>query len=104
MSESQFDQEKAKLRGMNEMEMKIDIPSQFSDDASLKKKIYESANVLQVPTVENDCMKFCGKTVANGCCLLMTLKIENPASLTINCEKIVIGNMLAKEIKKAFEK
>ena len=45
MSESQFDQEKAKLRGMNEMEMKIDIPSQFSDDASLKKKIYESANV-----------------------------------------------------------
>ena len=104
MSESQFDQEKAKLRGMNEMEMKIDIPSQFSDEASIKKKIYESANVLQVPTVENDSMKFCGKTVANGCCLLMTLKIEKPASLTINCEKIVIGNMLAKEIKKAFEK
>ena len=48
MSESQFDQEKAKLRGMNEMEMKIDIPSQFSDEASIKTFLQISAELTKI--------------------------------------------------------
>ena len=109
MSEIVFDQKKSKLRGMNEMEVDFELPSQFSNDEGIKKKIYESVNVLQVPMVEtgNGSMKFAGKTVANEClCLITFQKVgsSSKARLIINCEKMVIGNMLAKEVKNAFEK
>ena len=90
---------------MNEMEMKFKLPSQYADESGIKKKIYESVNVLQVPNIDGDCFKFAGKTIANQCLVLLTFRNDaNEAHLIINCEKIVIGNMLAKEVKKAFEK
>ena len=108
MSEIVFNQKKAKLRGMNEMEVDFELPSQFSDDEGIKRKIYESVNVLQVPMVETGSggLKFAGKTVSNECLCLITFQRagSGKARLIINCEKIVIGNMLAKEVKNAFEK
>ena len=108
MSEIVFDQKKSKLRGMNEMEVDFELPSQFSDDEGIKRKIYESVNVLQVPMVETGSggLKFAGKTVSNECLCLITFQRagSGKARLIINCEKIVIGNMLAKEVKNAFEK
>ena len=48
MPESLFDQEKVKLKGMNQVDTNFDLPSAYSDEAGIKKKIYETANVVQV--------------------------------------------------------
>ncbi len=102
--ESVFEQERAKLRGMNEVEVKFDIPSAASDEATIKKRVYETANVMQVPSLESGSLKFAGTTVANKSWVLMNLKhLEGKATLTVNCEKIVIGSMLAKEIRQSLE-
>ena len=48
MPESLFDQEKLKLTGMNEVDDSFELPSALSDEAGIKKRIYEVANVVQV--------------------------------------------------------
>ena len=104
MPESVFDQEKNKLKGMNEVDANFKLPSAFSDDAGIRKKIYEIANLIQVPTLESGLMKFSGQTTGNKYLVLVSLKLnDGQAVLNVNCEKIVIGNMLVKEIKSAFE-
>jgi AP-3 complex subunit beta len=111
MPAASFDQERSKLRGMNEVGVSFSLPDTCADEAGIKKKIYEVANVLQVPNiavVESEAgggsLNFAGQTTAAKCLVLVTLKIkEKAAELTINCEKIVIGSMLAKELKTAFE-
>ena len=89
----------------SKIDLKFDLPSVSSDEAGIKKKVYETANVLQVPTLHPTELKFAGSTTANQCLVLMTLKVDSEgkkAALTVNCEKIVIGNMLAKEMAKAL--
>ena len=64
---------------------------------------------FQVPSVweaSGDMMlKFAGKTTATSSLVLLTFLRHGSksAKLTVNCDKIVIGNMLVKEIKQAFE-
>ena len=52
-------------------------------------------------------LKFAGQTLATKALVLVTVKMTGGESggvgLVINCEKMVIGSMLAKEIKKALE-
>ena len=50
-------------------------------------------------------LKFAGKTTATSSLVLLTFLRHGSksAKLTVNCDKIVIGNMLVKEIKQAFE-
>ena len=105
MPENQFNQESSKLRGMNETAIKIEVPSANANEEIVKRKIYEGCNVLQVPSMEDGVMKFAGKTLSTGSLLLLQAKLSNTElALTINCEKIVIGNMLAKELKQILEK
>ena len=110
MPENIFNLELGKLRGMNETTSKVDsLPSAESDEATIRKKIYNITNVLQVPSAtfaEDKVLKFAGQSLASKSIVLISVKMEesdNSAMITINCEKIVIGNMLAKEIKKCLE-
>ena len=107
MPESLFDQEKNKLKGMNEVDATFELPSALSDEAGIKKKVYETANVVQVPSVLESgdlTIKFAGRTTATSSYVLLTLvKQGTDAKVSVNCDKIVIGSMLVKEIKKAFE-
>ena len=48
-------------------------------------------------------MLFAGKTVSGGSLVLLSLGLGTMV-LTVNTEKIVLGNMLVKEIKTALEK
>lgn len=48
-------------------------------------------------------MLFAGQTVSGGSLVLLSLGLENLV-VTVNTEKIVLGNMLLKEIKAAVEK
>ena len=102
MSEANFDQERGKLRGMNEVETTIELPIAHSDDASVKKRIYENGNLLQVPSLESNVLKFAGHTNSNKHVIL--LSIESGKKLTVNCEKMVMGSMLSKEIKSALQR
>ena len=111
ISGNDFEQRASKLRGMNEVEVAlVNVPSATSDEASVKKRIYEAANVLQVPNVNDEdedelLLRFAGLTLATKSHLLLTVKIASDGNgrIVVNCEKIVVGNMMAKEMKKALE-
>jgi AP-3 complex subunit beta len=50
-------------------------------------------------------LKFAGQTLASKSLVLVQIKLgdTSDAEIVINCEKIVIGSMLVKEIKKLLE-
>ena len=100
ISEATFDQERAKLRGMNEVEASVELPPAHADDASVKKRVYEAANVLQVPSIDSSLLRFAGLTNSNNYVILLT--IEKGQKIIVNCEKMVMSSMLLKEIKTAL--
>eukprot|EP00090_Calanus_glacialis_P025590 TRINITY_DN4005_c0_g1_i1.p1 TRINITY_DN4005_c0_g1~~TRINITY_DN4005_c0_g1_i1.p1 ORF type:complete len:1074 (-),score=457.80 TRINITY_DN4005_c0_g1_i1:225-3446(-) len=103
MSQMAFTQEQAKLSGMNEATGRISLPSTHSDAKSVRQRIYNTANILQVPSGDTDHLLFAGQTVSGGSLVLLSLGLDTMV-LTVNTEKIVLGNMLVKEIKTALEK
>jgi AP-3 complex subunit beta len=106
MPDSVFISEMGKLRGMNETTATAKLSPVAANPEAVKRRIYAATNVLLVPsaTDEADVLKFSGQTLATKALVLISVKLaEGEARLTINCEKLVIGSMLAKEIKKALE-
>jgi AP-3 complex subunit beta len=108
MPETLFNAEIAKLRGMNETSTTVTLPSANANADTIRKKIYECSNVLQVPSSDDAVLKFAGKTLASKSLVLVQVKIleesgTTKADIGINCEKIVVGSMLAKELKKHLE-
>ena len=88
-----------KLSGMNENSASISIDS--PDAETIQKAVVTMANVLQVPSSDNNSHLFAGKTVHSGSPLLVSLKVsEKKAKIKVNCEKMVIGSMLLRDIKK----
>ncbi len=53
-----------------------------------------------VPPPDHPVHRFAGRTVTSGSLVLVTVatKEEGAAQLTVNCEKMVIGTMLVKDI------
>ena len=90
-----------KLTGMNENTGTVDLPDVNLEPKSLCNKIYETANVLQVGGSEENRYRFAGKTIVSGSDVLVTVKIgdDNKAKITVNCDKMVIGSMLMKDLK-----
>jgi len=104
LPENAFNQEQSKLRGMNETSAEAELPSAHADEDSIKKRIYQAANVIQVPSTEEGVIKFAAQTLTSRSLALVRLTTDGTATkLTINCEKIVVGSMLAKELKEALE-
>ncbi len=104
MPEAVFNEHRAKLGGMNETETSASLPSAASDEQSVRQKVYEAANVLQVPSSDQGVLKFAGKTMASQALVLVTVRVEGAgAEVGINCEKMVVGSMLAKELKAKLE-
>jgi len=103
MSQMAFTQEQAKLSGMNEATGSVSLPSTACDAKSVTQRIYQAANVLQVPSGDTSQLLFAGKTVSGGILMLISLGLENMV-VTVNTEKIVLGNMMVKETKTALEK
>ena len=64
------------LKGMNEVDASFELPSALSDVVGIKKKIYEVANVVQVPSAleaGDAAIKFAGRTVATSSLVLLSL-------------------------------
>lgn len=117
MPENTFNERRAKLSGMNETVVKAMLPSAASDEQTVKKRVYEAANVMQVPSTEEGdepVLKFAGRTLAGSADVLVLLRIRSEqagnddefvtlADIFVHCEKIVIGSMLSKELKNRLE-
>ncbi len=107
MPENAFNSEVGKLGGMNEASSSAELPSAASDEATVRRRVFEAANVIQVPSTEEGegvVLKFSGQTLASKALVLVRIRLEGTtAKLDINCEKIVVGSMLAKELKAKLE-
>ena len=88
---------------MNENTASVNVSTDNQDPQVVCQRVLETANVLQVPSSEDNTFKFAAKTLSTKADLLVCVKLKDgKASITVNCEKMVIGSMLVKDIKTAL--
>jgi len=89
-----------KLTGMNENSTTVALPPSCQDVETVCCRVYEVANVLLVMSSQPDTLLFAARTAAAGSDVLVEVKItEVRAAVKVNCDKIVVGQMLLKELK-----
>ncbi|XP_053679944.1 AP-3 complex subunit beta-2 [Anopheles nili] len=114
ITESTFDGERGKLRGMTEHSCTVQLCDTLSpDDKSLHKAVFEACNVASVATDANSNgqrLLFAGQTISSKSMVLVLMERKNTSekghsfSLTVNCEKLVVGSMLMNELKAVLKK
>lgn len=65
-------------------------------------KLLENVNMCQIPSSQQDTIKYAALTSSSKTPLLMSLFFPpgaNRCQVNVNCEKIVLANMFIKEIK-----
>ncbi|KAL5004173.1 hypothetical protein ScPMuIL_017629 [Solemya velum] len=103
MSEGEFITQQGKLTGMNENSGTVSIPADKNNAQFLCTCVHAVANILQVPSTDETVQQFAAKTLATGTLLLVNLKVkDNKVNILVNCEKMVIGTMLLKDIKESI--
>ena len=89
-----------KLGGMNENSTTVAVPASCQDAQTICCRIYEVANVLLVSSSQPGTLLFAARSAATSSDVLVEVKVnEGRAALKVNCDKIVIGQMLLKELK-----
>jgi len=89
-----------KLGGMNENSTTVALPASCRDAQTMCSRVYEIANVLLVSSSQPDTLLFAARSAAAGSDVLVEVKRnESHAALKVNCDKIVIGQMLLKDLK-----
>ncbi|CAF3471966.1 unnamed protein product [Rotaria socialis] len=110
LNEQQFNQNQARLRGMNEIMNSINVDeAQISklNFSAIQTKVLQCANLISVPSSSGDSTfyRFSGQTISNKSLILLTIQLNNIQStvnLTINSDQIVLATMLLKDIKQTF--
>ncbi|XP_050955566.1 AP-3 complex subunit beta-2 isoform X3 [Labeo rohita] len=116
LTENDFKKEQGKLMGMNEISEKLTLGAKCVNEHVIVERVTATANLSRVPCgSDKECStpppppsapvyRFAGKTVSSGCLVLVTVatKEGGGAQLTVNCEKMVIGTMLVKDILQAL--
>lgn len=93
----------AKLSGMNENRESCDIPENKRTPEGIYSSVLSVSNVLQVPSSDPDVFNFAAHTLASGTVVLISVRLAGKgAKITVNCEKMVIGTMLLKDLKRAL--
>ena len=91
-----------KLTGMNEHSGSIVTSSSAQ---AIGQAVNEVANVIQVASSSPDTYLYAAKTVMSETDTLVSIQLSpDKANVTVNCEKMVIGSMLLKNIKTAISK
>ncbi|XP_052400380.1 AP-3 complex subunit beta-2 isoform X3 [Carassius gibelio] len=112
LTENDFKKEQGKLMGMNEILEKLTLGEKCVNEHVIVERVTATANLSRVPCgSDKECStpppppsvpvyRFAGKTVSSGCLVLVsvTTKEGGGAQLTVNCEKMVIGTMLVKDL------
>jgi AP-3 complex subunit beta len=91
---------------MNENTATFPLPGANASPQALVTRVYETANVLLVPSSTPDRLHlFAARSVANDTDVLVEIRVhEGQATVKVNCDKIVIGSMLLKDLKAALVK
>jgi hypothetical protein len=103
ISENEFNKLQAKLKGMNEISSSIDELSHAKFlTSNFNTKILEQFYMCQIPSSQQDIIKFASFTSSSKMPILLSLFFAsgtNKCQINVNCEKIVLANMFSKEIK-----
>uniref|UniRef100_A0A0B7B0H2 AP-3 complex subunit beta n=1 Tax=Arion vulgaris TaxID=1028688 RepID=A0A0B7B0H2_9EUPU len=103
MGETEFKSQQAKLGGMNENRESCDIVENKRTPEGICISVLSASNVLQVPSSDPEVFNFAAHTLASTSMVLISVKLSGKtAKITVNCEKMVIGTMLLKDLKKAL--
>jgi len=90
---------------MNENSGTVKLAENKHDSNSVCKCVHTVANILQIPSLNADLHHFAAQTVASNTLTLISIKImEDTAKVTVNCEKMVVGSMLFKDLKSILAK
>eukprot|EP00794_Sanderia_malayensis_P009814 gene9814-10821_t len=101
ISQSEFITEQKLLTGMTESSVAITLPESMSNAKSIISRIVTNVNITVVGSIDDDIVRFAGKLVSSGALVLLSVKLttgSNAASAIVNCEKISISSLLAKEV------
>uniref|UniRef100_A0A671WWK5 AP-3 complex subunit beta n=1 Tax=Sparus aurata TaxID=8175 RepID=A0A671WWK5_SPAAU len=98
LTENEFKKEQGQLMGMNEITEKLTLDMKCRNEHTIVQRVTTAANLSRVPCGSDK--EFAGRTVSSSSLVLVTVatKEEGAAQLTVNCEKMVIGTMLVKDI------
>uniref|UniRef100_A0A3Q1EC84 AP-3 complex subunit beta n=1 Tax=Acanthochromis polyacanthus TaxID=80966 RepID=A0A3Q1EC84_9TELE len=98
LTENEFKKEQGQLMGMNEITEKLTLDAKCRNEHAIVQRVTAAANLSRVPCGSDK--EFAGRTVTSSSLVLVTVatKEEGAAQLTVNCEKMVIGTMLVKDI------
>ncbi|XP_055614239.1 AP-3 complex subunit beta-2 [Uranotaenia lowii] len=102
LSSALFISERAKLRGMNEHSCNLTLKEGLSvGNGSLLRHVFEAANVNNIASNDSGQVWFAGQTMSSESLVFIVLqrKSDQEYTLTVNCEKMVVGSMLLNEIK-----
>ncbi|XP_021420718.2 AP-3 complex subunit beta-2 isoform X13 [Oncorhynchus mykiss] len=104
MTENEFKKEQGQLMGMNEITEKLTLEEKCQGEHAVVQRVTTAANLSRVPCGSDKECRFAGKTVTSGSLVLVSVvtKEDGAAQLTVNCEKMVIGTMLVKDILQAL--
>ncbi|KAF7648999.1 hypothetical protein LDENG_00148740 [Lucifuga dentata] len=100
LTENEFKKEQGQLMGMNEITEKLTLGEKCRNEHVIVQRVTATANLSRVPCGSDKECRFAGRTVTSSSLVLVTVatKEEGAAQLTVNCEKMVIGTMLVKDI------
>ncbi|XP_077939300.1 AP-3 complex subunit beta-2 isoform X9 [Gasterosteus aculeatus] len=112
LTENEFKKEQGQLMGMNEITEKLTLDAKCRNEHTIVQRVTTAANLSRVPCgSDKECSppvpppdrlvhRFAGRTVTSGSLVLATVatKEGGAAQLTVNCEKMVIGTMLVKDV------
>ncbi|XP_056271616.1 AP-3 complex subunit beta-2 isoform X2 [Pseudoliparis swirei] len=100
LTENEFKKEQGQLMGMNELSEKLTLDAECRNEHAIVQRVTAAANLSRVPCGSDKECRFAGRTVTSGSLVLATVVTKEAASaqLTVNCEKMVIGTMLVKDV------
>uniref|UniRef100_A0A3P8UQS3 AP-3 complex subunit beta n=1 Tax=Cynoglossus semilaevis TaxID=244447 RepID=A0A3P8UQS3_CYNSE len=100
LTENEFKKEQGQLMGMNEITEKLMLDVKCRNEHAIVQRVITAANLSRVPCGSDKECRFSGRTVTSSSLVLVTVasKEEGTAQLMVNCEKMVIGTMLVKDI------
>ncbi|XP_077567330.1 AP-3 complex subunit beta-2 isoform X1 [Stigmatopora nigra] len=118
MTENEFKKEQGQLMGMNEITEKLTLDAMCRDEHAIVQRVTAAANLSRVPCgSDKECSpplplplplsplpvptyRFAGRTASGGSLVLVsvTTKDDGSAHLTLNCDKMLIGTMLVKDV------
>uniref|UniRef100_A0A131YK87 AP-3 complex subunit beta n=1 Tax=Rhipicephalus appendiculatus TaxID=34631 RepID=A0A131YK87_RHIAP len=103
INRDEFLAQQGKLRGMNEHSCSLEKAPEAVEE--VRQRIYRAANVLVVEDEQPGWVRFAGQTLASGSLVLVTVRLAQgsaKATLTVNCDKMVVGSMLMRELRTAL--